>query len=600
MPGRGPRQSTRPHAGRRRAARPAPPASRSARPAPTPRPLRPQALRPLRRRRARRPPDWLDAAPRTLPGVARSTRSGRGPRGARPAPARGQLADVLGAVALAAACDALAAPARRALEAHDARCATGWSSRLAGCRAAAAAHLGRLRRAHRRSQLHRRGADAGLVAAYLSAEHGIGVRDGRFCAHPLLARLGVPEGALRASVGVGSTLEDVDRLTAALAEFLSRGREPLRAGGRPLAAGRGPRPLAGPRAADPAAIAHSTLGRPSRERESRAAAPCAARGRRRGRVTSSNPRAPPPRRRRGRRTAVPPGGCGLCSRGASPTAVKRASPSHHARPVRSPFSSAVARPSYSAQLRPSPRRSRARPRRPSCGPAGERGALPRSRLTPSGLVACSVVMRSVASGDAAGAPTPRCHYLPDGTEEGILRHRQSRCRAGRCAPGGGRELLDGRASTRSTRQCLVPGSPADVDPPACPRRAHQRRPLQRLPRQTHPLPASRPVSSARTPIIRPRQQTVGVRRGPHKPASTGGRPPPPSSTARARARRDHDPGRGSSGLEDHLTRRPGPRSHSRPHQPEGARGGGTRGGSFLGQGYATQCAHPDRGQAKEI
>jgi Aminotransferase class-V len=67
------------------------------------------------------------------------------------------------------------------------------------------------------------GADPGSVAAYLSAEHGIGVRDGRFCAHPLLARLGVPEGALRASVGVGSTLADVDRLLTALDTFLSAG-----------------------------------------------------------------------------------------------------------------------------------------------------------------------------------------------------------------------------------------------------------------------------------------------------------------------------------------------------------------------------------------
>ena len=32
------------------------------------------------------------------------------------------------------------------------------------------------------------GYPAALVAQYLSAEHGIGVRDGRFCAHPLLAR----------------------------------------------------------------------------------------------------------------------------------------------------------------------------------------------------------------------------------------------------------------------------------------------------------------------------------------------------------------------------------------------------------------------------
>ena len=103
------------------------------------------------------------------------------------------------------------------------------------------------------------GADPGLVAAYLSAEHGIGVRDGRFCAHPLLARLGVPDGALRASVGVGSTLEDVDRLVAGLDAFLRAGpRSPTPrwpAGGsrwttRAAAEPTSPRPPAAP-AADP-------------------------------------------------------------------------------------------------------------------------------------------------------------------------------------------------------------------------------------------------------------------------------------------------------------------------------------------------------------
>ncbi len=67
------------------------------------------------------------------------------------------------------------------------------------------------------------GHDSGLVAAYLSAEHGVGVRDGRFCAHPLLASLGVPEGALRASVGVGSTEDDVDRLIAGLRTLVESG-----------------------------------------------------------------------------------------------------------------------------------------------------------------------------------------------------------------------------------------------------------------------------------------------------------------------------------------------------------------------------------------
>jgi selenocysteine lyase/cysteine desulfurase len=65
---------------------------------------------------------------------------------------------------------------------------------------------------------------AGYVAAYLSAEHGIGVRDGRFCAHPLLARLCGPSGeALRVSIGIGTTAEHIDRLVEALATLVTRG-----------------------------------------------------------------------------------------------------------------------------------------------------------------------------------------------------------------------------------------------------------------------------------------------------------------------------------------------------------------------------------------
>lgn len=58
------------------------------------------------------------------------------------------------------------------------------------------------------------GVDPGLLAAFLAAEHGVSVRDGRFCAHPLLDRLGWPDGGVRASIGLGSRLEDVDRLLA--------------------------------------------------------------------------------------------------------------------------------------------------------------------------------------------------------------------------------------------------------------------------------------------------------------------------------------------------------------------------------------------------
>jgi selenocysteine lyase/cysteine desulfurase len=67
------------------------------------------------------------------------------------------------------------------------------------------------------------GYDAGLVAAYLSAEHGVGLRDGRFCAHPLLKRLGLPSGSLRASFGLGSRLEDAQRLLAGIEELRRSG-----------------------------------------------------------------------------------------------------------------------------------------------------------------------------------------------------------------------------------------------------------------------------------------------------------------------------------------------------------------------------------------
>ncbi len=67
------------------------------------------------------------------------------------------------------------------------------------------------------------GYDAGLVAAYLSAEHGVGLRDGRFCAHPLLKRLGLPSGSLRASFGVGSRLEDAGRLLAGIESLRRNG-----------------------------------------------------------------------------------------------------------------------------------------------------------------------------------------------------------------------------------------------------------------------------------------------------------------------------------------------------------------------------------------
>jgi selenocysteine lyase/cysteine desulfurase len=203
--------------------------------------------------------DWLDAAPAHLAGGGAVAEVTVEETSWAPAPHRheGGSPNVLGAVALAAACDALAALPEGALEAHERalreRLTDGLGAlpgvRLLRIWADSAEPTGVV-------GFTVAGADPGLLAAYLSAEHGIGVRDGRFCAHPLLARLGVPEGALRASVGVGSTLADADRLVDAVAAYLAdgpRNRYELVAGRwQPVG---DPRPLAGLGGADPAVVA---------------------------------------------------------------------------------------------------------------------------------------------------------------------------------------------------------------------------------------------------------------------------------------------------------------------------------------------------------
>jgi selenocysteine lyase/cysteine desulfurase len=91
------------------------------------------------------------------------------------------------------------------------------------------------------------GSPHALVAARLSAEYGIGVRHGCFCAHPYLMRLlqldanevtayrqavlagdhrNIP-GAVRASAGLNTSLSDVDRLLTAVAEIASGQSAPV-------------------------------------------------------------------------------------------------------------------------------------------------------------------------------------------------------------------------------------------------------------------------------------------------------------------------------------------------------------------------------------
>lgn len=63
----------------------------------------------------------------------------------------------------------------------------------------------------------------GLVAAALAAEHGISVRAGRFCAHPFFDRVATRANGLRASLGAGSSGDDVDRFLDALARLVAEG-----------------------------------------------------------------------------------------------------------------------------------------------------------------------------------------------------------------------------------------------------------------------------------------------------------------------------------------------------------------------------------------
>ena len=74
------------------------------------------------------------------------------------------------------------------------------------------------------------GLDSSLVSAALSAEYGIGVRDGRFCAHLVVdALLDDPRGddsaatAVRASVGLANTQEHVTRLLSAIGALADLG-----------------------------------------------------------------------------------------------------------------------------------------------------------------------------------------------------------------------------------------------------------------------------------------------------------------------------------------------------------------------------------------
>ena len=170
--------------------------------------------------------DWLDAGGPHLAGGGAVRSVGIDHTDWAPAPQRHEAGtpNVLGVAALAAACEAIAGFDDAELQAHEHELSSRLRDGLAALDgveqlqvwADAPDSVGIV-------TFTVAGRDPGEVAAYLSAEHGIGVRDGKFCAHPLLSRLGHAAGAVRASIGLGSSSADVDRLVDALAALVESG-----------------------------------------------------------------------------------------------------------------------------------------------------------------------------------------------------------------------------------------------------------------------------------------------------------------------------------------------------------------------------------------
>lgn len=177
--------------------------------------------------------DWLDSAAPYLAGggaTAAVTERGTTWHGGAARHEAGSP-NVIGAIALAAACAALTEH-REVVEAHERSLGRRLAEGLAEIDGVQTYSL--FGADHERVPVAAftiDGLDSSLVSAALSAEHGIGVRDGKFCAHLLVDALlddpyaAGPTTAVRVSLGLGNTAEHVERFLGAVASLAADGPE---------------------------------------------------------------------------------------------------------------------------------------------------------------------------------------------------------------------------------------------------------------------------------------------------------------------------------------------------------------------------------------
>ncbi len=195
--------------------------------------------------------DWLDAAEPYLAGGGASRTVARDEDGGiqvawQSGPARHEAGspNVIGAYAVASACRALTEAGFEALEARERQLLARLREGLAEVPQVQV--LGLFGPDHPTVGVLSfvvRGWNSSHFAAALSAEYGIGVRDGLFCAHPLVRTLlggtedapsqcGSPEpslpgerslNAIRVSFGAGTPDEHLERFLGAVRELVSQG-----------------------------------------------------------------------------------------------------------------------------------------------------------------------------------------------------------------------------------------------------------------------------------------------------------------------------------------------------------------------------------------